>query len=90
LYSMPDRVNQRGCPEVRGALVAARDHQACGNGVSMNGDTDRFGCPFQRVVQGSQVQVAVDAAELLPASTIPATHWHSATVPSHQRLTLLA
>jgi hypothetical protein len=56
----------------------------------MNGDTDRFGCPFQRVVQGSQVQVAVDAAELLPASTIPATHWHSATVPSHQRLTLLA
>ncbi len=54
----------------------------------MPGGTDGLGDPVQRVAQGSQVQVAVDAAELcLPASTIPAAHQRSAMVPSRQFLT---
>jgi len=52
-------------------------------------DTDRFGDALQRVAQGSQVHVAVDPANGLPASTIPAAHQRSAIVPSRQRLTLL-
>jgi hypothetical protein len=40
--------------------------------------------------KGRQVQVAVDAAELLAASTIPAAHQRGAMVPSCQRLTLAA
>ena len=36
------------------------------------------------------MQVAVDAAELLAGSTIPAAHQRSAICPSRQRLTLLA
>ena len=56
----------------------------------MTGGTDRLGDAFERVAQGPQVHVAVDAAELLPASTMPAAHQRSAICPSRQFLTLLA
>src|SRR3954454_73522 len=51
---------------------------------------DGFGDPVERVAQGSQVHVAIDPAELLAGSTMPAAHQRSAICPSRQRFTLLA
>jgi hypothetical protein len=45
---------------------------------------------LERGAQGWQVQVAVDAAELLGGRNHPAAHQRSAIVPSCQRLTLPA
>jgi hypothetical protein len=50
---------------------------------------DRFGeLGVERVAELAQVQVAVDAAVLLPASIMPAAHQRSAICPSRQFLTL--
>ena len=52
---------------------------------------DIFGdLAFEGSPQCRQVQVAVDPAELLAASTIPAAHQRNAICPSRQRLTLTA